>query len=204
MARSESSPGAATVAEPPDGLLYVPEFVSELEEEALVDAFEGATFSEVRMHGQPARRTVLHFGYRYDYESWALTPARPLPPWLGGLRDRASALVGLEAAELAETLVTRYPAGAGIGWHRDAPMFGPQVVGVSLVSSCRMRFQRRTRGLRQVHAIELAARSAYVLEGPARSVWQHSIPATKALRYSVTFRTVDRRSDGVEERGSTP
>lgn len=28
------------------------------------------------------------------------------------------------AGRLAQVLVSRYPEGAGIGWHRDAPMFG--------------------------------------------------------------------------------
>jgi alkylated DNA repair dioxygenase AlkB len=36
----------------------------------------------------------------------------------------------------------------------------------------------------------LAPRSAYLLTGEARHAWRHSIPATKELRYSVTFRTL--------------
>jgi alkylated DNA repair dioxygenase AlkB len=35
-------------------------------------------------------------------------------------------------------------------------------------------------------------RSAYLLSGKARWSWQHSIPATDALRYSITFRTLKR------------
>lgn len=30
----------------------------------------------------------------------------------------------------------------------------------------------------------------YLMSGPSRSDWQHSIPDVEALRYSVTFRTV--------------
>lgn len=36
---------------------------------------------------------------------------------------------------LAQVLVTRYPAGSVIGWHRNAPAFGPTVVGLSLGSA---------------------------------------------------------------------
>ena len=180
--------------EPPDGLVYRPDVLSGEEEQALVAVFEGAEFSEVRMRGQTARRSVLHFGYRYDYEGWSLTPTDPLPPELWWLRDRAAGVAGVDAEELAETLVTRYPPGAGIGWHRDAPMFGPRVVGVSLLAPCSLRFRRGAGPAREVRALELAARSAYVLSGPARTSWQHSIPATRALRYSVTFRTVGRSS----------
>jgi DNA oxidative demethylase len=86
-------------------------------------------------------------------------------------------------------LITRYPPGAAIGWHRDAPMFR-EVIGVSLASACRMRFQRGKGEERVTADIELEPRSAYVLAGPVRSHWQHSIPATKDLRYSITFRTL--------------
>jgi alkylated DNA repair dioxygenase AlkB len=94
--------------------------------------------------------------------------------------------------DLVQILLSRYPAGAGIGWHRDAPMFGSHIAGVSLGAPSRMRFQRSIRSERQVAAIDLAPRSAYVLSGKARWSWQHSIPATKDLRYSVTFRTLKR------------
>jgi alkylated DNA repair protein (DNA oxidative demethylase) len=53
-----------------------------------------------------------------------------------------------------------------------------------------MRFQRTAAGVRRVFALELEPRSAYVLAGQARSAWQHSITPTKALRYSLTFRTL--------------
>jgi alkylated DNA repair dioxygenase AlkB len=97
-----------------------------------------------------------------------------------------------EPADLVQILVSRYPGGAGIGWHRDAPMFGSKVAGVSLGAPARMRFQRSVRGAREVAAVELEARSAYLLAGAARWSWQHSIPAAKDLRYSVTFRTLRR------------
>ena len=185
---------AKTIPEEPEGLLYRPDFISVREERGLLELVEGLEFQEVPMRGQAARRTVAHFGYDYDYEAWTLAPAPPLPPELGWLRNRCAQLAGLESGELAQALVSRYPAGAGIGWHRDAPMFGPKVVGVSLLSACRMRFQRRAGEVRRVHELELVPRSAYVLAGRARWAWQHSIPATKGLRYSITFRSVKRGS----------
>ncbi len=203
MAMAESRQASRrlpTVTEEPEGLVYQPDFVTDEEEQALVALFEELAFSEVRMQGQTARRTVLHFGYRYGYESWDLTPADPLPESMAWLRDRAATLIGAGPDELAETLVTRYPPGAGIGWHRDAPLFGPLVVGVSLLTPCSLRFQRRAAERRRVYNLELAPRSAYVLGGAARSSWQHSIPTTKSLRYSVTFRTVTTRGEPVADR----
>jgi hypothetical protein len=40
-----------------------------------------------------------------------------------------------------------------------------------------------------VFALELAPRSAYMLHDEARWGWQHHVPPTKVLRYSITFRT---------------
>jgi DNA oxidative demethylase len=176
--------------EAPAGLVYVADFLDEAEERALLAALAGLDYSAVVLHGHAARRVVRHYGWDYGYESRALAPADPLPPSLEPVRARAAGLVGRPPEELAEVLVTRYPPGAGIGWHRDAPMFGPEVVGVSLGAGCRLRFQRRRGGQRETYDAVLTPRSAYVLAGAARSAWQHSIPPVTAERYSLTFRTV--------------
>ena len=176
----------------PEGLVYVEEFVTPGEERALLETIEALDFRTLTMHGQTAKRTVRHFGLDYAYESGDLVPADPLPGPLVPLRDRAAELIEREPDDLVQILVSRYPEGAGIGWHRDAPMFGSRIVGVSLGGKSRMRFQRTIKGERETAAIELAPRSAYVLSGKARWSWQHSIPATKELRYSVTFRTLKR------------
>jgi alkylated DNA repair dioxygenase AlkB len=176
----------------PEGLVCREEFLSADEERALLLLFEEMEFGEVVMHGQAAKRTVRHFGLGYDYSSGSLEPTDPLPPEMEWLRERCAALMERDPADLVQILVSRYPEGAGIGWHRDAPMFGSKIAGVSLLAPCRMRFQRTVKGEREVAALDLAPRSAYLLTGKARWSWQHSIPATKALRYSVTFRTLRR------------
>lgn len=171
----------------PEGLRYVPDAITEEEEAALLARLRDLAFDPVVMRGQVARRATRHYGFTYGYESWRLSHAEDVPVWLEGLRRQAAHLVGRVPRDFDEVLVTSYPAGAGIGWHRDAPMFGPQVVGFSLGAACRFRFQRRPH---DTFELTLDPRSAYVLEGPARTVWQHSIPGTKQQRYSVTFRSV--------------
>ena len=180
----------------PSGFLYYPEIVTPAEEPALLERVRAITFSPVEMRGQVARRRTAHFGWVYGYESWRIAPGPPLPDFLLPLRERVAGLAGVDAVALAEALVTEYPAGAAIGWHRDAPQFGI-VIGVSLASACRMRFQRGRGAARETRAVTLEPRSAYVLTGETRQQWQHSIPPMKAARYSITFRTLR-----TEERGA--
>jgi len=174
------------------GFLYYPNILTIDEESALLEPVRALPFSSIEMRGQVARRRTVHFGWVYGYESWQITPGPALPDFLLPLRERVAALTALEPGALAEALVTEYPAGAAIGWHRDAPQFGV-VIGLSLLNACRMRFQRGRGADRETHTMTLEPRSAYVLTGEARHQWQHSIPPMRAPRYSITFRTLRRQ-----------
>jgi DNA oxidative demethylase len=123
-----------------------------------------------------------------------------LPNWLLPLRERAAVLADVSAEALVEVLLSYYPAGAGIGWHRDAPMFG-RVVGVSLLGECTMQLRKRTAGGFERYELSLPPRSAYLLSGSVRWTWQHRIPAVKAARYSITFRTLRSNREKVSVSG---
>src|SRR5919107_2953290 len=123
----------------PSGLVYRPDLIGEAEEQQALAVLEAMELHTITMHGRTARRTVRHFGLDYGYESWTLVPTDPFPGELYWLQERAASLAGLDPAELVQILVTRYPPGATIGWHRDAPLFGPKGVGVSLAAARRMR-----------------------------------------------------------------
>ena len=176
----------------PQGLVFETEFLSRDDERGLLDELERLVFEPIVIHGKAARRTARHFGLNYDYEQRRhVEQAEPLPAWLEPLRARCATLAGVAADELAEALVQRYPEGATIGWHRDAPSFG-LVVGVSLGSEGRFRFRRGSKGRWTTWDLDLPPRSAYVLAGEARTRWQHALAPTRALRYSITFRTLAR------------
>ena len=178
----------------PKGLVLVPEFVSKGEERELVRFIEGIEFRTIRMHGVTAKRRVKQFGWHYAFESYQLTETDPIPELFAGIRERSAGLAGIATAEWAEALVTEYAAGAGIGWHRDAPAFG-MVAGVSLKSECRMRFRKDgDGGERVVSAVDLLPRSLYLLTSEVRTQWQHMIPPARELRYSITFRTLHPRN----------
>jgi alkylated DNA repair protein (DNA oxidative demethylase) len=147
-------------------------------------------FEAFDFHGFKGHRRVIYFGARYDFSRGRLDEAGPLPAWLEPLRDRAAAFAGLPEPALAQCLINEYRPGAGIGWHRDRPQFG-RVVGVSLASAATMRFRRERPGGGWDRAnLPLPPRSAYLLAGPAREDWQHSIAPGDQLRWSVTFRTL--------------
>jgi alkylated DNA repair dioxygenase AlkB len=178
----------------PPGFRYLPDVIAPEEELAFVGEIQSMEFSEVRMRGVTARRRVRQFGWRYSFDTWKLSEGPELPAFLRPIRARAATLIGVPDDELSEALVTEYREGATIGWHRDAPIFGI-VAGISLLSACVFKLRRADDSPKQKPiSIEIAPRSAYVLDGEARRDWQHSISALKSLRYSITFRTVRKKS----------
>jgi DNA oxidative demethylase len=177
----------------PPGLIFSPEFLTSVEELDLLNFVRGLDFRTFQMHGVFAKRRIRQFGYHYAFESYQLTAADPIPLEFAEIRARSAALMKIDPLAWAEALVTEYAPGAGIGWHRDAPAFG-LVASISLAGGCRMRFQTGTGAARMSSALELPPRSIYVLTGEARTSWQHMIPPTRELRYSITFRTLRERS----------
>src|SRR3954451_7925940 len=127
--------------EEPEGLVYRRELLTREEEAGFLELLAELRFDPIVMHGQAARRTARHYGLGYDYESRTPRPGEPIPDWILPVRRRAAELAGADPEDLVEVLVQRYPPGATIGWHRDAPAFGTVIV-VSLAGSSRFRFQR--------------------------------------------------------------
>jgi alkylated DNA repair dioxygenase AlkB len=181
----------------PEGMRYQEDYLSADEESALLARINELAFSAFEMHGAVAKRRVAFFGQTYD----VARPAAPLPEFLLALRPRLSEWAGVAPDAFAMALINEYPPGAPIGWHRDAPQYGV-IAGVSLLSSCRMRLRPyvspsakqpdRAAPRRATHELVVVPRSCYLLAGEARRAYEHSIPPVKALRYSITFRTLRR------------
>jgi alkylated DNA repair dioxygenase AlkB len=112
-----------------------------------------------------------------------------MPAWLHPARDVAARFAGLDPDTLRHALVTEYSAGAAIGWHRDKGVFG-DVIGLSLLAPCTFRLRRKSGTTWERVSLVAEPRSVYLLRGPSRTEWEHSIPAVDALRYSITFRSL--------------
>ena len=177
-----------------EGFRYRPELITPEQENDLVAHISRLPFQPFDFHGYKGKRRVVSFGWHYDFSGRQLRKADDLPEFLLPVRNLAASFAGMEPAALQHVLVTEYEPGAGIGWHRDKAVFG-QVVGLSLLVPCTLRFRRRIETgsvKRQWERANILTepRSAYHLSGPARLVWEHSISSVDALRYSITFRNM--------------
>src|SRR2546430_12693662 len=173
----------------PNGFEYRPGLVTSGEEAELIEQFQALDFKPFEFHGYFGNRRVVSFGWHYDFAASQVRRVADLPDFLLPPRDRAALFAGIDPAVLEHALVTEYSPGAGIGWHRDRPVFD-DVIGISLGASCRFRLRRKQGTSWQRAALTLEPRSAYLLRGPVRREWEHSIPPVEQLRYSVTFRSV--------------
>jgi alkylated DNA repair dioxygenase AlkB len=189
-------------AELPPGFLYQPNFLSEMEEADLLRTIETLEFGAYDFRGYIAKRRVVAYGGGYNDDSGTRRMAitdEVIPEFLRSIRDRAAAIAGMSADEIVQAMVTEYSVGTPIGWHRDSPQFGT-IIGISLRSSSRLRLKPYQR-LRskpdqkegKIISVLLDPRSIYVMRGEARWNFQHSIPAVKELRYSITLRSLSEK-----------
>lgn len=185
-----------------EGFRYESVLINRVDEYSLLNRVRELPFREFDFHGFKGKRRVVSFGWQYDFAGGGLfRKADHIPDFLVALRSSAASFARVEPEELEHVLVTEYRPGAGIGWHRDRAVFG-KVVGISLLSSCLLRFRRRTENSLRPRTrsntwervnVRAEPRSAYLLTGPARSEWQHSILRVDSLRYSITFRSLAER-----------
>ena len=181
------------------GLAQAAAMVTPAEEQALIAGIDAAPLAPFRFHGWEGRRLTASYGWRYDFDDASFRPTERIPDWLLPLRERAARFAGLEPEALVQSLLIRYDPGAGIGWHRDRPVFD-HVLGMSLGAAAAMRFRRRRPrefggGFDRV-SLPLAPRALYHLTGEARHEWEHSIAALAATRWSITFRSLPTRAAG--------
>lgn len=177
----------------PEGFAYRANAISADQERALLGEIAGLPFKAFEFRGFEGKRRTVSYGWRYDFNHQKLQQAEPLAEFLRPIREIGARFAGLEPDTLEQVTVIEYSPGSAIGWHKDRPMFG-DVVGVSLGSATRFRFRRKAGKGWERAALTVEPRSMYLLRGPARDEWEHSIPPVQTLRYSITMRTF-RRGD---------
>lgn len=177
------------------GLLYLSDFLTEGQEEALLEKIDSGDWSHI------LRRRVQHFGWQYDYRARKIDMSMrlgPLPEWASTLAERLKAK-GLMPHVADQVIVNEYVGKQGIGKHTDCvPCFRDGVAMISLLESWEMIF-RRVKSTRVRIPKLLARGSVAVLTGEARYKWSHEIPTRltepggqrRNRRVSITFRKID-------------
>ncbi|MDB5875100.1 MAG: 2OG-Fe(II) oxygenase [Ramlibacter sp.] len=209
MKRDEQSQADLFAASPqqppqlPEGMVYQRDFLEPGEEAGLIELVTGMPLKEMRYQNYIARRRVMSFGGSYDFSAQRLNPAPPIPDVLQPLRAKVAAWLGVTPEAFTQVLVAEYREGTPLGWHRDVPDF-EDVVGVSLLNPAVMRFRPyppREPKKAGVIKVVVEPRSVYLLRGPARWAWQHSVSPGRLLRYSITFRTAKQKGCALSLRG---
>jgi len=144
--------------------------------------------SPFRFHEWTGKHPTHSYGWKYDFETRALSRSAPLPDWLEPICGRVAGHVGLHRAAIVQALLIRYDAGAGIGWHKDRPIYD-DVIGISLGAPAAMRFRRPGPGGWTRASTPLYPRALYRLSGEVRHEWEHSIAPMDRTRYAITLRS---------------
>jgi alkylated DNA repair dioxygenase AlkB len=173
----------------PEGFHYQAEVLPFDEERELVERIRELPLKEFEFHGYVGKRRTISYGWHYSFAEERLQETEAIPAFLHQVQQYAADFAGLTPEDLPHALITEYSPGTTIGWHRDKGVFN-DVVGISLLASCVFRLRRKTGTAWERYSLTVEPRSAYLLRGAARTVWEHSIPAVDALRYSITFRSL--------------
>jgi alkylated DNA repair dioxygenase AlkB len=177
----------------PEGFQYYENFLTEEEELRLVADIAGLELHTLIFQGFEAKRKVQSYGHNYHFDTRTITNGKEIPQELISLIQKVSGFLSLQSEDFQQVLVTEYPPGSVINWHRDAPPFDI-IVGISLLSDCKFRlrpYDKEAReGRKSIMSLPVARRSLYILKGEVRTDWEHSISPVQETRYSITLRTL--------------
>jgi alkylated DNA repair dioxygenase AlkB len=176
----------------PEGFSYQENFISAEEESVLCNQIGKIELHPFDFQGFKANRKVASFGYDYSFKDGHLTKGKEIPSAFDTLILKVSSTLSISKDHFSELLITEYPPGSVINWHRDAPPFDI-IAGISLLADCTFRLrphEKSKQGRTAVISIPVARRSLYVIRDAARTEWQHSIAPVRQTRYSVTLRTL--------------
>jgi alkylated DNA repair dioxygenase AlkB len=176
----------------PDGFYYYPDFINQEEERQLLALVQQIELHAMVFQGYKAKRKVASFGYDYNFSTRKLTKGIPIPETFDQVIDRVAEQLIIDRDQIAELLVTEYPVGSVINWHRDAPPF-ESIAGLSLAAGCIFKlrpYDQSLRSRRSIVSLPVKQRSLYIMQGSARSDWEHSTAPVHDIRYSITLRTL--------------
>lgn len=177
----------------PDGFEYIDDFISVEEEQQLIPFIQTIPLHSFIFHGHEAKRRVASFGFNYSFERKSLTKGAPIPSQFDALIDKVTSTLSVPKNSFAELLITEYPLGSLINWHRDAMPY-EIIAGVSLLADCQFKlrpYHRENRTRKTTITFPVKRRSLYKMSGTSRYDWEHATAPVTSVRYSITLRTVN-------------
>ena len=183
----------------PSGFSYQPDFLTHNEETRYIEAIKKIELHKLIFQGFEAKRKTASFGQDYNFDKRTISKGKPFPGELNPLIEKVADHLSMNRAAFGELLVTEYPVGSVINWHRDAPAFD-MIVGISLNADCIFRlrpYDKAKRSRSSVISFPVLRRSIYIMKEESRTDWEHSIAPVKNLRYSITLRTLKQKTEAL-------
>ena len=180
----------------PNGFSYLPDFITSEEENQLMEIVTALSLQPLKFQGFEAKRLTASYGVDYHFDTRDITKGKAIPQEFNFLIQKVASRLAFHADDFAEVLVTEYPVGSVINWHRDGPPF-EVIAGISLASDCTFRFRpydKAKQNRKSIITRNVARRSLYVIRGEAREDWEHSIQPVTEVRFSITLRTLKREA----------
>lgn len=187
------------------GLFYVEDFLSAEEHDNIISLLYNEqkdwwVYEEVS-NGETMKRRNQQYGWKYNYATQDIAKAdHEQPKWVDPFGERLKSL-GIIQKMPEQMIINEYLPGQGITPHTDkVHCFGDYVAAVNLGSGIVMNFTPRNKR-EEVVEVYVRPRSVYVMTGPARFDYLHSIQSRemdvvngrtirRKKRVSVTLRTV--------------
>lgn len=124
----------------PDGFSYHPNFITSNEENHLLEFIKNLELKNMQFHEYEAKRKVISFGKGWSFTEQRLKEGQPIPQALHFLVEKITNYIEISPQSVAQVLITEYPVGSVINWHRDAPPF-ETIAGISLLSDCTFKLR---------------------------------------------------------------
>jgi alkylated DNA repair dioxygenase AlkB len=175
------------------GLTLIPDFISEQEEQNLINNINNATWNK------SLRQLTQHYGYTYNYRSKSIDKlhdkTQPIPEWIEVFVDRMieNKYISIRPDQV---IINRYMPGEGMGAHIDrVNLFKEKIFSIGLGGSCKMIFKKPlyVYSSEDEYVYQLVPKTLLIMEGDARYKYTHEIPAARFDYYRVSLLTAKRK-----------
>ncbi|MBV9349888.1 MAG: hypothetical protein JO026_03985, partial [Patescibacteria group bacterium] len=100
-----------------NGLVYRPDFITEREEERILNMIGTLPMEHARFGEYTSKRRIAAFGWGYDEENERFIRGEALPEFLESLAKKIAKWLDIPRFRVVEALINEYEPGTQLGWH---------------------------------------------------------------------------------------